>query len=91
MKQLIFVCALFIITQTVDASEPQQPNIVYLLVDDLGWSDCGFMGCKDIHTPQIDSLASQGAILQSCHGHQRGEQPCRIGTRKSSGTASETE
>ena len=65
MKHLLFFVSLFVVVQTVYGKEPQRPNIVYLLVDDLGWSDCGFMGCKDIHTPQIDSLASQGATLTS--------------------------
>ncbi len=65
MRHLTFLFSLFVVAQTIYAKEPQRPNIVYLLVDDLGWSDCGFMGCQDIHTPQIDSLASQGAILKS--------------------------
>lgn len=65
MKPLIFIFCLLFLVHAASAKEPQRPNIVYLLVDDLGWSDCGFMGSKDIHTPQIDSLASQGTILKS--------------------------
>ena len=65
MKQLTVLFSLIFLGHTATAKEPQQPNIVYLLVDDLGWSDCGFMGSKDIYTPQIDSLASQGTILKS--------------------------
>ena len=42
-----------------------KPNIVYLLVDDLGYADCGFNGGKDIQTPNIDRLAKEGAILKS--------------------------
>ncbi len=49
-------------TASADASKP---NIVYLLIDDLGYSDCGFMGCRDIQTPHIDGLAAQGTILTS--------------------------
>ena len=41
------------------------PNIVYLLIDDLGRADCGFMGEKIIRTPNIDKLAKAGAILDS--------------------------
>ncbi len=65
MKHMTFLLSLLFLASTATAKVPQRPNIVYLLVDDLGWSDCGFMGCKDIHTPQIDSLASQGTILKS--------------------------
>jgi arylsulfatase A-like enzyme len=65
MKHLTILFMLLFLAHTAIAKQPQRPNIVYLLVDDLGWSDCGFMGCRDIQTPQIDSLASQGAILKS--------------------------
>ncbi|MHB1178257.1 MAG: sulfatase [Daejeonella sp.] len=40
-----------------------RPNIVLLLVDDLGWKDLGFMGSKYYETPNIDKLASQGMLF----------------------------
>jgi len=42
-----------------------KPNIVYFLIDDLGRADVGFMGSKDIRTPNIDRLAKKGAVLDS--------------------------
>jgi arylsulfatase A-like enzyme len=42
-----------------------KPNIVYFLIDDLGYADCGFNGGKDIQTPNIDKLAKEGAVLKS--------------------------
>lgn len=42
-----------------------QPNIVFFLIDDLGYADCGFNGGKDIQTPNIDKLASGGAVIES--------------------------
>lgn len=47
----------------VTAFAAEKPNIVYLLVDDLGFADVGFNGSKDIRTPHIDKLAKAGAIL----------------------------
>ena len=42
-----------------------KPNIVYFLVDDMGFADCGFNGGKDLRTPNIDALSTQGTIFQN--------------------------
>ena len=49
--------ATFADAQTIAA---RKPNIVILLADDMGYADVGFHGCKDIPTPNIDSLAKNG-------------------------------
>jgi arylsulfatase A len=41
-------------------SAPEQPNFVFLLVDDLGWGDFGCYGAEFYETPNIDRLADQG-------------------------------
>jgi arylsulfatase A-like enzyme len=43
----------------------KRPNIVIILADDYGYADAGFQGCKDIPTPQIDSIAAGGVVCTS--------------------------
>ncbi len=47
------------------AKPTSRPNIVYIMADDLGYADVGFMGSKEIHTPHLDRLARGGAILDA--------------------------
>jgi arylsulfatase A-like enzyme len=37
-----------------------KPNVLLILVDDMGWGDAGFNGGQDIPTPHIDSIAANG-------------------------------
>ncbi|MBA7675038.1 hypothetical protein ES703_83266 [subsurface metagenome] len=46
-------------------SRERKPNFVFILIDDLGWSDLGCMGSKYYETPSIDELADQGVIFTS--------------------------
>ena len=43
------------------------PNIVFVLADDLGWTDLGAFGGKYYETPNIDRLAAQGMRLTNHH------------------------
>ena len=46
---------------------PRKPNIIYINIDDLGWTDLGFQGSPFYETPNIDKLASQGMVFTDAY------------------------
>ena len=38
----------------------QRPNILFVLIDDMGWGDFSCFGNKEVQTPNIDRLAKEG-------------------------------
>ena len=47
------------------SAQTRQPDIVFLLIDDLGYADCGFNGGTEIKTPNIDRLAQNGTVIEN--------------------------
>jgi arylsulfatase A len=43
-----------------EAADPPKPNLVFILIDDMGWKDLGCFGSTFYETPHIDKLAAQG-------------------------------
>nr|WP_320119174.1 arylsulfatase [uncultured Marinifilum sp.] len=64
MKRVIFLLLITIaslnISCTAEKKTEKQPNIIYILADDMGYGDLSCYGQKDFKTPNIDKLASQG-------------------------------
>jgi arylsulfatase A-like enzyme len=44
----------------IQGEERKWPNIIIIIGDDMGYADIGCHGCKDIATPNIDSIARTG-------------------------------
>ncbi len=44
-----------------------KPNIIFIMADDLGWTDLAVQGSKYYETPNLDRLAAQGTRLMSHH------------------------
>lgn len=51
-------------------SAGRAPNIVFILADDLGWTDLGCQGSRYYETPSIDRLAAQGLRLLRYYNSQ---------------------
>jgi arylsulfatase A-like enzyme len=60
MKTLSILLLTFISIASEVSIFAVQPNIIYLMVDDMGWGDAGCYGQKHIQTPNIDRFAREG-------------------------------
>ena len=52
------------------AATAAKPNIVYILADDLGWTDLGSQGSTYYETPHLDRLARQGMRMLRYYNSQ---------------------
>lgn len=50
-----------------NASIKKRTNVIVVLIDDAGFADFGYMGSKDLETPNIDKLARNGIIFTDAH------------------------
>ncbi|MBI5822182.1 MAG: sulfatase-like hydrolase/transferase [Verrucomicrobia bacterium] len=76
MKPLrVFLAALFLASLASSRAEPiRNPNIVFILADDLGYGDLGCYGATRVKTPNIDRFAQQGRLFTDAHS------PCAVCT-----------
>ncbi|HTS62160.1 MAG TPA: sulfatase [Candidatus Acidoferrales bacterium] len=49
------------------AAPAARPNIIFLLLDDLGWRDFGCFGSPFYETPHLDKLASEGVRFTNAY------------------------
>lgn len=68
--------AAFLGTDNISTAAPsdERPNIIYIMVDDLGYGDLGCYGQDVIQTPAIDQLAAEGMRFTD---HYAGHTVCR--------------
>lgn len=48
-------------------AKQEQPNIVMIIVDDLGWRDVGCYGSELYETPAVDALAAEGLSFSNAY------------------------
>ena len=59
-KLLLAVITPPLAVTAVSAAPAVRPNIIFVLTDDLGWTDLSCQGSTFYETPNIDRLAAQG-------------------------------
>lgn len=55
------------LTAVEPAPPPARPNVLFILIDDLGYGDLSVTGNADVPTPNIDRLAREGLTLTQFH------------------------
>jgi hypothetical protein len=52
-----------LVAQPAPQQTARKPNVVLIMMDDLGYGDLGSYGAPDVHTPNVDRLAREGVRL----------------------------
>ncbi|MGE7776128.1 arylsulfatase [Chitinophaga sp. NPDC101104] len=64
----LFACAWLALLPAAHPQSPRRPNIILIMVDDMGYSDIGPYG-SEIHTPNLDRLAREGLKLREFYNN----------------------
>ncbi|HSH93158.1 MAG TPA: sulfatase, partial [Roseimicrobium sp.] len=64
---VLIACVLAALAFQAVAAGATKPNIIFIMADDLGYTDVACYGSKYYETPNIDRLATQGMKLTSHH------------------------
>jgi len=72
MKKYTFIFAFTLLlfsckTDNKTTLEVSKPNVVFILVDDLGWTDLGSFGSDLYQSPNIDKLANEGVSFTNSY------------------------
>jgi arylsulfatase B len=64
-----------------ESSNHEKPNILVIVVDDLGYADLSFLpqSPADVHTPNIDQVAAQGTYFSNAYSTAPICSPSRVG------------
>jgi len=64
---LLSICLVSCHSSSAENNNYETPNVVLLQIDDLGWTDLGYMGSKFYETPNVDQLASEGLVFTNAY------------------------
>lgn len=61
----------------IQAPAKRAPNVIFVLIDDMGWQDVGFMGSRYYRTPNIDRLAGRSVVFTDAYANAPNCAPTR--------------
>lgn len=67
---LVFLCFFVALSCSGQKNNENRPNIIFIVADDLGWQDVGFMGSKWFETPNLDKLAEESLVFTDAYMYQ---------------------
>lgn len=73
------ITSILLVFLTLSNIQAEKPNVIFILVDDLGWKDLGCYGSNYYETPAIDKLAAQGMLFTSAYAPHPVCGPSRAG------------
>ena len=62
---LILVLTLANFCPHYSAFAAEKPNVIYIMADELGYYEPGFMGGRNIQTPNLDRMAAEGLVFRN--------------------------
>ena len=76
---VLYLFLLLGLAATMARGDEPRPNVVFVLVDDMGYADVGCYGAKDIRTPNVDRLAREGTRMTDFYSNGPVCSPTRCG------------
>ncbi|MDD2283903.1 MAG: sulfatase-like hydrolase/transferase [Paludibacter sp.] len=71
--------AMFASCTGTSEKQPEQPNIIIIMADDLGYGDLSWLGATTIETPNVNRLADEGVRFVNCYSTSATSTPSRYG------------
>lgn len=65
-KKIIFVVFCCVMLTSCEG-QTNKTNIIFIVADDLGWQDVGFMGSSYFETPNLDALAKESLVFNQAY------------------------
>ena len=79
-KTTLAMAGLLTFSAAAEESQAPRPNIIHIMVDDLGWRDLSIYGSETFHTPNIDALAARGIRYSNAYAASPLCSPTRAST-----------